>query len=323
MNGQRSMEITFAYALEHGLSLAEYPKSDLHSHAGRGGNVKHLSSLTGKIIPSSPLPEKFSSLSHMQQWYSDNILCYASGLRGQLKRWESSFRQASDDTVAVLALSFSPSEIEFAGGMDEFIKIISGMSAAFAPDTVFLPELTYDRACDVNKEVLDIDHILVHGFFKSIDICCNEFAQPVVNFKPLFRKAEKYGLRLKAHTGEFGTADDVMEAVEELELDEVHHGIAAAQSPFVMKWLAENQIQLNICPTSNVMLNVAGDYQSHPIAELYRAGIPLTVNTDDLLIFNQSVSQEYRNLYANGVLSGDELNDIRKQGLRQPGFYND
>lgn len=71
------------------------------------------------------------------------------------------------------------------------------------------------------------------------------------------------------------------------------------------------------------MLNVAGDYQSHPIAELYRAGIPVTVNTDDLLIFNQSVSQEYRNLYANGVLSGDELNDIRKQGLRQPGFYND
>ena len=96
------------------------------------------------------------------------------------------------------------------------------------------------------------------------------------------------------------------------------HGIAAAQSPFVMKWLAENQIQLNICPTSNVMLNVAGDYQSHPIAELYRAGIPVTVNTDDLLIFNQSVSQEYQNLFVNGVLSGDELNDIRKQGLKQP-----
>ena len=48
--------------------------------------------------------------------------------------------------------------------------------------------------------------------------------------------------------------DDVWRAVEELELDEIQHGIAAASSPSIMRMLADNRIRLNVCPTSNVML---------------------------------------------------------------------
>jgi adenosine deaminase len=106
-----------------------------------------------------------------------------------------------------------------------------------------------------------------------------------------------------------------------LELDEVHHGIAAAKSNFVMNWLACNKIQLNICPTSNVMLNIVDEYQNHPIKRIYHAGVPVTIHTDDLLIFNQSVSQEYRNLYLSGALSADELNTIRLYGLNQANYH--
>lgn len=130
----------------------------------------------------------------------------------------------------------------------------------------------------------------------------------------MYRKAKKYRVRLKAHVGEFGTADDVMEAVEELELDEVHHGIAATKSDFIMKWLADHKILLNICPTSNVMLNVVHNYKDHPIKLLYHAGVSVTINTDDLLIFSQSVSQEYIKLYTLGVLNEDELDVIRIPG---------
>lgn len=121
--------------------------------------------------------------------------------------------------------------------------------------------------------------------------------------------------------GEFGTADDVMEAVEELELDEVHHGIAAAKSSFVMKWLAKHKIQLSICPTSNVMLSVVDEYKNHPIKQLYNAGISVTINTDELLIFNQPISQEFLNLYTSGNLNVDELNEIRPTRLRQIEYY--
>ncbi len=128
--------------------------------------------------------------------------------------------------------------------------------------------------------------------------------------------AKSKGLLLRAHVGEFGTADDIMEAVEELELQEVHHGIAAANSKQIMKWVADNKIQLNICPTSNIMLGLVENYASHPIRKLYDAGIPVTINTDDLLIFNQTISQEYLNLFNANLFNENELNSIRETGLR-------
>lgn len=260
-----NVQSTFTTALQNNWmeDVISCPKSDLHNHAGRGGNVKYISAWAGKDIALPPA--KFQSLNEMHNWYAANIRNLAYGVEGQFKRWEACFRQAFDDTITVLALSFSTAEIALAGGMEKFIEILKDFNTTIAPDIVFLPELTYDRSCDVTGAVNEVESILQYHYFKSIDICCDEFAQPIKHFKPLFRKAKEYGIRLKAHVGEFGTADDVMEAVEELELDEVHHGIAAAKSNFVMKWLAHHKIQLNICPTSNVMLNIVDEYKNQRV----------------------------------------------------------
>lgn len=315
------MQKSFIESLQENLfdNIASFPKSDLHSHAGRGGNVAFISNWIGKKIPLPPA--KFQSLGDMNQWYIENIRCVAGNTEGQIKRWEACFHQAYNDNIAILALSFTTSEIALVGGMETFVSLLTKFNSTISPNTVFMPELTYDRACDVDSAVSEADYVLNYGYFKSIDICCNEFAQPIKNFKPLYRKAKKFGLRLKAHVGEFGSADDVMEAVEELELDEVHHGIAAAKSDFIMNWLAKHKIQLNICPTSNVMLNLVDEYKNHPIKALYCAGVPVTINTDDLLIFNQSVSQEFLNLYSAGILNAMELDTIRLNGLSQTSKY--
>jgi adenosine deaminase len=306
------------YLKENSLKgLSSIPKSDIHSHAGRGGKIDYISSWAKTSI--SLPPNKFDSLSHMQRWFSDNIKPHCPGIQGFLKRWEAAFVQASNDNIAVLALSFTFSDIDFVGGIESFIKILKEYNLQFAPKTLFFPELTFDRACDVEEDFSRLDEILSYGFFKSVDICCDEFAQPIRNFKKIFRKAKDYSLRLKAHVGEFGSADDVMEAVLELELDEVHHGIAAADSNYVMKWLADHKIQLNICPTSNVMLGIVENYAVHPIRKIYDAGIPVTINTDDLLIFNQTISQEYLNLYNANLMTAEELNKVRETGLKQMG----
>lgn len=306
------------YLLENSLrGLSSIPKSDIHSHAGRGGKVDYISSWA-KVEISLP-PNRFDSLVHMQRWFCDNVKTHCPGLQGFLKRWEAAFCQASNDNIKVLALSFTISEIDFVGGIESFIKILKEYNQLFAADTIFLPELTFDRACNIEQEISRLDEIFSYGFFKSVDICCDEFAQPIRNFKKIFRKAKEYSLRLKAHVGEFGSADDVMEAVEELELNEVHHGIAVAESNYIMKWLANQKIQLNICPTSNIMLGVVESYAVHPIRKIYDAGIPVTINTDDLLIFNQTVSQEYLNLFK--LMTAEELIKVREMGLKELDYY--
>jgi adenosine deaminase len=143
----------------------------------------------------------------------------------------------------------------------------------------------------------------------------DELAQPIEVFKPLYRAAKSKGMRLKAHAGEWGTADDVQRAVEVLELDEVQHGIAAAESESVMRFLADNQIRLNICPTSNLLLGRVERLRDHPIRRLFDAGVKVTVNTDDAIVFGIGVSEELLRLHQAGVFTPAELDLIRRWGL--------
>lgn len=299
--------------------LRSVSKSDLHNHFGKGGNIQYIETITNRKIDLPP--STYESLSHMDEWFGDNIRIYCPYLR----RLEAGFVQADNDNITVLAASFGFNGEYTMADMDpeSFIDTMKSYNKQFAPATILLPEMSLDWGCDTERVYSRIDDILSLNWFKSIDICCNEKEQPINNFKKIFRKAKEYGLRLKAHIGEIGTADDVMEAVEELELDEVHHGIAAASSDFVMKWLAKNKVQLNICPSSNVKLRVVESYSNHPIRKLYDSGIPVTINTDDMLVFNQSVSQEYLNLYNSGLMTAEELDCIRENGLKELDYYSD
>lgn len=306
------MDNKFASFLQNNClqDLSSISKSDLHNHFGKGGNIEYLSSKFNIEINSPP--SIFKSLSHMDEWFKDNIKYKCP----YLDRLEAAFIQAEADNISVLAASFG-----FDEDMESFIHTMKNFNQQLAPNTILLPELAFDRGCDVDKEFSRLDEILSYNWFKSVDIIGGEFDQPIRNFKKIYRKAKEYGLRLKAHVGEFGTADDVMEAVEELELDEVHHGVASAKSKLIMNWLSKHNIQLNVCPSSNVMLGVVESYSVHPIRKLYDYGIPVTINTDDMLVFNQSVSQEYLNLFRCGLMSADELNNIREIGLSQIDYY--
>jgi adenosine deaminase len=93
-------------------------------------------------------------------------------------------------------------------------------------------------------------------------------------------------------------------------------GISAAYSPKVMDYLKEKHIRLNICPTSNIKLGSVKSYEEHPIRKLYLSGIDVTINSDDALIFDSDVSKEYLRLYQSKVLTAEQLDTIRINGLR-------
>ena len=95
----------------------------------------------------------------------------------------------------------------------------------------------------------------------------------------------------------------------------MQHGIAAAEDPQVMRFLADNRIRLNITPTSNVLLGRVKSLAEHPIRLLCRSGVDVTVNSDDPLMFDSDVSKEYLRLYEAGCLTAEELDRIRRSGL--------
>jgi len=303
----------FVQALRNN-SVAEMrgvPKSDLHSHAGRGGSISYIEKWANTKI-SAPTSH-FLSLYEMNQWLNDNVKCHCPpGVDGYLLRIEAAFAQAAADNVRVLALSYAMDEIEELGGIDNFIMIMNRIQEKFAPETECFPDLALGYSSDSLEK---LDEIFSCKWFNAIDIMNYAHTYSMKELKAICEKAREYGMVLKAHIGEFGSADDVMRYAEELGLDEIQHGIAAAKSPQVMRWLAKHRIKLNVCPTSNIMLKLCDDYSSHPIRLLYDYGVPVTINTDDLLIFNSTLSEEYLRLFNSGLMNEDELFEICQTGL--------
>jgi adenosine deaminase len=299
--------------------LKSIPKSDLHNHASNGGNPKFIEKLTGLKFETPP--KLFKSIIEMEEWAHNEIKKNCT----KIQRWEASFAQAAEDNITVLGMSFARDETDCNGkfqSINDFIEFIQIIKNKYIPETIFLPELAFHMEMNIEFEKALIDEILSFNYFKSVDIwAISHPAYEYFKFKPLFLKAKEKGLRLKAHVGEFNNADDVMKVVEELELNEVHHGISVVNSPQIMKWLAKNKIQLNICPTCNIFLSRVNSYKENPIRIFYDYGIPVTINTDDMLICNQSISQEYQNLYKCGLMTTDELDAIRIVGLSEKDYY--
>lgn len=293
--------------------LLAVPKSDIHNHSTKGCRKVWLEERLQCNFPKQP--DRFYGLAGMQEWFTASIKPYCKGVEGIILRWEGAFAETERNNITRLAMNFGAAEIDFVGGMDTFKSIIGNFYKKYCPNVVFEPEITYISFCNAKEEAEKIDQYISSGFFKSIDVCGGENVQPFEAFLPLYRKAERYHLTKKMHVGEIGPAEDVRRAVEVLGLEEVHHGINAAASGEVMRFLADNRIQLNVCPSSNVMLGYATDYKNHPIKILYENGIKVTINTDDLLLFDSSIENEYLVLYQAGTFSVEQLNEIRKNGL--------
>ena len=312
---KKDIEDLFCEALRErdSAKLLAVLKSDLHNHSTKGCRRAWLAERLKRDLPDPPVP--LDGLAGMQEWFRSFLKPFCDGQEGVLLRWEGAFAEAKRNHIARLSMNFGAAEIDLAGGIEAFRDLIEGFHKAYCPDTVFEPELIYPSNSDIALETGKIDEYLQSGWFRSIDVCGFENYQPVEAFLPLYRKAEQYRLVKKMHAGEAGTAEDVRQAVEVLGLSEVHHGISACTSKDTMRFLADNCIQLNVCPSSNVMLGYVKDYRDHPIRVLVENGVRVTINTDDLLIFDSSIENEYLRLYCAGTLSAEQLDEIRRVGL--------
>lgn len=298
-------------------AVREVPKADLHNHFVLGGSRTYI--YEQKQILIEPIKKPLASMWEMDGWNSRYIGERFSGSNMRKFLIEATFAQAKHDGIAILEIG------EDVWGLNEFfhndivelIETFQEINERIAPEVCLRLQIGLSRHCPVDYLEGCLKHFWGHPEFYSIDLYGDELSQPIENFIPIYRRAKEEGLCLKAHIGEWGTAEDVVRGVEALRLDEVQHGIAAAESEEAIQFLKDRGIRLNLTPSSNLLLGRIKEMAHHPIRRLYRGGLDVTINSDDVLIFDSDVSKEYIRLFESGCLNAEELNKIRLNGLRE------
>jgi adenosine deaminase len=112
-------------------------------------------------------------------------------------------------------------------------------------------------------------------------------------FADAFGRAAGAGLHRTVHAGESSGPEGIRDAIDLLQAERIDHGVRAIEDPALMKELADRAIPLGICPGSNVALGLYPDRAAHPIDALRRAGVPVSVNTDDPSYLRTTLVAEY------------------------------
>jgi aminodeoxyfutalosine deaminase len=135
-------------------------------------------------------------------------------------------------------------------------------------------------------------------------------------FAEVFARARGLGLASVPHAGETTGPETIWESIRELGAVRIEHGISAARDPVLMAYLVDHGIALDVCPTSNVCTRAVANLASHPLPDLVRAGVTVTVNTDDPGMFSTSLSHEYMLVHQSMGLSLDDLTELARDAVR-------
>jgi adenosine deaminase len=129
-----------------------------------------------------------------------------------------------------------------------------------------------------------------------------------------FDAARAGGLRITVHAGEWGGAPQVRRALA-VNPERIAHGPGAIEDPDLCRELIDRGIALDLCPTSNVQAGIVPSLVAHPLARLHRAGVPVTLSTDDATVSNITLSEEYRRAVDQIGLTLQELWAIDRRAL--------
>lgn len=155
------------------------------------------------------------------------------------------------------------------------------------------------------------EHALVTGF----NLAGEERMHNVADFARAFDIVRDAGLGLTIHAGELSGAFSVRDALDHVHPSRISHGVRAIEDMDLVRRLADAGVVLEVCPGSNISLQLFPDFASHPLRALYEAGVRVTLNSDDPPFFHTSLAQEYDIASAVMGFTDEEINRMTRTAI--------
>jgi adenosine deaminase len=286
------------------------PKVELHRHLEgslRLDTMLDIARQHGITIPADIL--RLSTLVQIQEedkFTFQNFLAKFNTLRLFYRSPDAIHRitseaveDAAKDNVKYMELRFTPVALSRAERfplhdvVDWVITSAHEASKKYNVAVRLIASVNRHESTELAEQVawLAVEH-LADGMV-AIDLAGNEAEFRTEPFYGLIKEARQSGLHVTIHAGEWGPANNVKEAIEELGAERVGHGVRVLEDGNIVALARERGTAFEVCVTSNYQSGVVGSLDTHPLMRMLDAGLNITINTDDPSISRITLSHEY------------------------------
>jgi adenosine deaminase len=303
--------------------LLDLPKAHLHIHLEGAMRPATLAELAGKYGVGVPATRGYGSFTEFVGQYQ--AACAVLRTPEDLRRL---VREVVADAAAAGAVWVEPQfyplhHAETVGSVIEAVQLVveAGKAAAAELGLGFGLMVSADRTRDPDEAIALARQAAEHAGagVVAFGLANDETVFPPEPFHKAFAIAVEAGLISAPHAGELAGADSVRGALDVLHARRIGHGVRAIEDPELVRRLADTDVCLDVCPTSNVMLSVVGSLAEHPLPRLLEAGVRCSINGDDPLLFGPGLLEEYEVARAELGLDDERLALVARCSIEASG----
>lgn len=276
--------------------LRSLPKAHLHLHleaAMRRSTLDELAEAHGIEIPSLDF-RTFADFIVLYQVATD-VLRTPGDLRRLVRELAEDARD--DGAVWVEYFVYPPLWLgRFGSDADALDLVLDASREAAAATGVGLGAIvTADRTLEpaLAEDAASLAVTRAGAGVVGFGLANDEAGHPPEPFERAFAVARDGGLLSVPHAGELAGPESVRGALDALGADRIGHGVRAIEDPDLVKRLADEQVTCDVSVTSNLVLGLYPSVREHAIGTFVDAGVPVTINTDDPLLFGPGLLDEW------------------------------
>lgn len=213
---------------------------------------------------------------------------------------EEAVEDAAKDHVRYLELRFTPVALSRAEGfplhdvVDWVIKSSQAAAKKYEIKVGLIASVNRHESHELAEQVAWIAAEHMKNGLVGLDLAGNEAEFASEPFYGIFKEAKQTGLRITIHAGEWGPAENVREAIENLGAERIGHGVRVLEDENVTALAKESGTTFEVCVTSNFQSGVVNDLKQHPLPRMIEKGLNTTINTDDPSVSRITLAREYQ-----------------------------